>query len=223
MSDTKEAAALVIRNFAMLEDVWKVYGETVGPDVFKEIDNTIMDWISDAEWAGESNLWDEDEGWFAPLKWKKLVQMNDPDENDEEWYAYYAWSFVKNGKMYHDFESDLYYWLSPFLGIGPYQAGFYLQVEFKKFGYQTKNMWKKYLQEHELSEKIRQSGFIQLNDGTWFLPWKLDANALADAYLTDTIVDALQPLYEALEKIQYVHPLFEKVLEDAKQKANNTL
>lgn len=211
MSDKKEAAAIVMRNFAMLEDVWKVYTEIVGPDVFTEVDKVISSWISDSEWAGESKLWDDDEMWFAPSSWQRLDKNKDYEETDD-YDAYYSWTFVKEGKIYDG--SDGIYWISPFFGVGQFQVGFYLNVEFRNLGYQKKNMWKKFLQEHDLSEKIRELGFIQLNDGTWFLPWKLDANLLADAYLSDTLVDALQPLALSLEKIKVAHPLFEKVIED---------
>jgi len=211
MSDNKEAAALVMRNIAMLEDVTKVYNEMVGPDFCEEVDRIISGWISDSEWAGESKLWDDDEMWFAPSSWQRLDKNKDYEES-EDYDAYYSWTFVKDGKM-HD-EIDDFYWISPFLGVGQFQVGFCLNVKFTNLGYQKKNMWKKFLQEHDLSEKIRELGFIQLNDGTWFLPWKLDANLLADAYLSDTLVDALQPLALALEKIKEAHPLFEKVIED---------
>ena len=220
MGDTKDATALIIRNFAMLEEVYKVYQDTIGPDVFAAIDNMIMEWISDSGWSGKSSFWDEQVCQFAPFEWKR------PSDNSEleisnEWIANYTWAFVKNAKIQRP-DDDLNYWISPFLGIGPYQVGFCLKVEFKYLGYQTNNLWKKFLQEHNLSEKIRTFKYIQLNDGTWFIPWRLNVTALSDAYLNDTLVDALQPLDDALKNIKSAHQLLVQVLKDGQNKVDKT-
>lgn len=66
--------------------------------------------------------------------------------------------------------------------------------------------------------KIELAGFqFEPSEGTWFLPWKLDAKLLAENYVSDSIEDALGPVREALEKIEAIHPLFVKIVEAAQQ------
>lgn len=65
---------------------------------------------------------------------------------------------------------------------------------------------------------IELAGFqFEAADGTWFLPWKLDAKLLAENYVSDSIEDALGPVQEALKTIETIHPVFEKIVEAAQQ------
>jgi hypothetical protein len=209
---TTDAHALIIKNFSMLEDINKVYMDKIGPDIFKELDRLIEDILKDNIWIGAANIWDDDDLWFTSTSWKTI-------DNNDEYKASYLFKFVKDGKI-TDTE-DYLFDLSPLLGIGATQAGFCFEVEREYIGNPKASDWKKFCQGHSLYNELSKIGFIQINNGNWFMPFKLNPDLLSEAYVTDTIVEALSPIVAVLNKIQEAHPLFEQLLADAEKKYSN--
>ena len=210
---TTEAHCLIIKNFAMLEGVQKEYMEKIGPAIYKEIDKLVENIIKTEQWIGGSDFWGDEDPWLTSTNLKTI-------ENDdtEEFKATYKLTFIKDGKTSND--CDYYYHISPLLGISATQAGFCFEVERTKIGNPKASDWKKFGQAHPLYNELSKRGFIQINNGNWFIPFKLDPNILAEAYATDTIGDALLPIADVLDKIQKAHPLFEQLLSDAEKKYN---
>jgi len=215
MSD-RNAHSLIIKSLSIIEDVHREYREKVGPDIYEEIDKVIKEFIESSDWTGEANFWEKASFWVAPSYWKA-----DDIEDSDEFVAWYCFDFVNDSKSTLSSSSEGYiFHLSPLLGIGATQAGLSFTVNRKYIGSPKASDWKKFGQSHRHYTELSKIGFIQLNSGNWFIPFKLDSDLLADAYVTGTIVDALQPIVDVLQKIKDSHTLFEQVLADSKENFN---
>lgn len=209
----KEAGSLIIKSIAIFEDVCKEYDAKIGPDIYGEISKLVATLIQSNQWAGTADLWNEDDLWFAPFEWKTAE-----NEEDEGFKASYNFDLIKNSKSTS--HEDYIFHISPILGIGSTQAGFTFNLERKNIGNPKAGDLKKFCQSHFLYNELSERGFMQINNGDWFIPFKLDPDALADAYANDTIVDALQPIVDVLVTIQDAHTLFMQLLDDVEAKYN---
>lgn len=205
---TLEAHNLIIKNASMLEDVFTEYSKVITPAVISEIDKLVEEFARSKGWSGVFGYLNDETIWFAPANWKN----NDTEESDE--VAYYYLTLVKDN---NETGNDDVFTLSPFLGIVDTQAGFCFKVERKDVGNPKASEWKKFCQNHPLYIEVNKIGFNYLNSGSWFIPFNLNSDVLAESYCSENTVDALQPISEALSKISEAHALFDQILTDAKE------
>ncbi|MBU5638733.1 hypothetical protein KOM00_18570 [Geomonas sp. Red69] len=203
---SKEAGSLIIKSMFVFEEVFREYLDSVGPAVYSEISALIEKPAQHEKWTGSFDLWEEDEVWFAPLEWAE-------DGTKEDFKAYYCLDYINDGKVLDEY----LYHISPILGITATQAGFSFALERKYIGNPKVGDLKKFCQNHRNYDSLIGIGFRQTSNGKLFIPFKVDATALADAYANDTIVDALQPIADALEKLRNAHPLFAELVADAER------
>jgi len=206
-----EAHSLIIKSMSMLEDVINEYNETFEPKFFPELDKIVEDFVKLQEWTGSYNILEKGIE-FAPDRWKI-----DNTEDSVKLASYFVVSVKDNIET--NWGNEYTFFLSQFLGIGATQSGFSFEVERKYIGNPKLGEWKKFCQNHPLYTEIGTKGFYYLNSGSWFIPFKIDSDNLAESYCAGNTVDALQPVSEALDKIKDAHHLFDQVLADAK--ANN--
>jgi hypothetical protein len=196
----KQAAALIFENIAMLEDAMKLANGELGEIVFAAIDEKISRWRRDMGWEGESALWTDESSYFGPAEWR----VGSGDE--EAWTATYYISW-------DDPDGESY--LTLLLGARQGRMGLEFAVEYKDVLEMKKTQWRKLAHAHnEQHPDIEGAGFqYDAKEGAWFLPWKIDAQHLAEAYANDAIEDALQPLGEALDRIKSVHAAFMELVD----------
>lgn len=203
-----EAHSLIIRNMSMLEDVINEYNETFEPKIFSELDKIVEDFVNLQKWTGLYNILEKGIE-FTPDNWKA-----DNTEDSVQLASYFLVSVKDNNET--SWDNEYTFFLSQFLGIGATQSGFSFEVERKNIGNPKVGEWKKFCQNHRHYEEIGKKGFQYLNSGSWFIPFKIDTDALAEAYCAGNTVDALLPVSEALDKIKDAHQLFDQILSDAK-------
>lgn len=201
--DNKQAAALVIENIAMLEEAKTLLDGEVTESIFEAIDQLIKNWSDETGWVGDYNFY-ERVTWFGPRQW----QLGKDIESSR--LASFWWDSC---------EVDDHWWLTMLLAAGTGRAGFRFQADRAQLPRAGKKVWKAFAsQMNQEHPDIELAGFqFEAADGTWFLPWKLDAKTLAENYVSDSIEDALGPVQEALKTIKAIHPVFEKIVEAALQ------
>lgn len=208
----KEAGALLIKNLCMLEDVATLHNETIGPDICSEINSIIKKFASHHDFNSEFNLWDDKIIWFSLKKWR--LGGNDSDEDLAGFYL----CFAANGKEIDFDKSDYNFFLSPFFGIGPVQAGFQFCLDINYLNNVKKSEWNKFCLDSPHILPLRASGFIPLKDGNLFLPFKLNSDLVSNAYINETLSDALEPIENALTVIENALPHFVGFVESGKAK-----
>jgi hypothetical protein len=204
--DNKQAAALVIENIAMLEEAKRLLEGEVTEKVFNALDQAVKAWVeSRNDWQGVFNCY-EDQQYFGIKDW--LYSAGSPEEGFFAWFAF----------DHNDLDSE--WWLTSVLGSRNSIIGFRFFIERSRLpATPGKKAWKSFAsQMNQDNPKIELAGFqFEPSEGTWFLPWKLDAKLLAENYVSDSIEDALDPVREALKKIEVIHPTFVKIVEAAQQ------
>lgn len=206
--DNKQAAALIIENIAMLEEANSLLEEELNESIFSTIDKLIKDWSDEAGWVGDYNF-SEGDTWFGPSQWQLGGDIDDGSR-----LASYWWS---------NSDTDNW-WLTMLLAAGAGRAGFRFEVDRAQLPRTGKRSWRAFaIQKNQEFSEIEKAGFqFEADEGTWFLPWKLDAKLLAENYVSDSIEDALGPVREALKKIEDIHPTFLKIVEAAQQQFGPT-
>jgi hypothetical protein len=197
----KEAAALVIENIAMLEDAMALANGELGEEVFAEIDRVIGHWADARGWKGKFSFWDDETSLWA-TEWVRT------GERGQEWIAWF--------QLAAEDPNEEETWLTLLLGARRGRIGFRF---FEKLG-AGRAAWKKNASTfHQAHPEIEKSGF-EYNDknGSWFLPFKVEAKALAEAYANDALDDVMEPLRDALERVGSVFPIFAELVEAGKRK-----
>ncbi len=201
MSD-KQAAFLIIENIAMLEEANRLLQGELSKNVFAAIDKTIQTWAKKMDWDGAFEFWTEKDFYFGPKQWQPS------SEQSEDWIGWFSIDAVNPDKEE---------WLTTLLAARQGEIGFKFTVDYVLFPNVGKRAWRAFAsqQNHEHPE-IEKAGFqFDPREGSWFLPWKIDAKRLAQAYVDDAIEDALGPLREALERIKDVDPTLATLVESA--------
>lgn len=204
MSQSYEPHRLVIQHLAVLESAPAVV-EEVEKRVFGAIDEKIKEWVeSQGDWEGVFDYPDE-ETTFKPQSWEK-------DEN-ESYLAYYTLGCETNDGYAHT--------LSPLLGVTPTNFGIWFSLltswitGMSGKGAKPGATWKKFLAEHFPKTKLSELNF-ELHGESLFLPIRIDAQALAEAY-PDSLDDALTPIDDALKRIEAAHPEIDALLKAAQE------
>ena len=206
----KAAEGLIIKNLSMLEAVMTAFHTKIGPEICGEICKLIEEWAKEQKFDNKFDLYEEEYFWLAPESWK---YRNEQDK--EAWIARYDFVLVEDGKEINYGNCAATYFLSPFINVGPVRSGIKFSIDHKAAKFSTLGLWKKFVQNHKSSNALMKLDFIPIDNGNWFITWGLDSIALADAYESENIADALGPISQILEKIQKAHPIFEKLISDA--------
>lgn len=206
--DNEEAAALIIRNIAMIEEANRLLQGDLSQKVFGAIDQTIQSWVEaleGLEWVGSFDFWNGRWGtYFGPEQWRA------GDEEAEHWIASFDLGAIG--------DNDEEEWLTALLAACQQRIGFRFSVDRSLLNVGIR-AWRAFASEkNQEYPEIEQAGFqFEPRKGTWFLPWQINADLLAESYVNDAIEDALGPLKEALEQIEFVYPAFVNLVESAQE------
>jgi hypothetical protein len=122
------------------------------------------------------------------------------------------------GVIYLTRHGRLPLWLTALLAARRQRIGFRFSVVRSLLNVRI-GAWRTFASEkNQECPEIEKRGFqFEPREGTWFLPWQINADLLAETYVSDAIEDALGPLKEALERIHVVYPIFVELVESAQQ------
>ena len=207
--NSNELHQLVIRNLAILEAAPKVVKE-IQITVFTAINSRIREWYEKRNWDGVADccVAKEDETIFHPRVWPK-----DEDGNYKAWYTFEATGY-----------DNYAHYLSALTGIAtsgdafPYEFGLWFVVDAKAITGQANKAWKDYLAEQvNLHPELEQAGFriFSGNKCSLYRPVRIDSELLAQSY--PDAGDALSPVDLALQSLEDVHPIIDKILKNALQ------
>jgi hypothetical protein len=180
-----ELDRLILKNLADLDvAAWHVCTE-LQPAVATAMDEIAKKFVREGEWAGLAD-WDGKGIWFAAEDWRK------PGEHTSD---NYKCQFTL-GQSFGQGESKDMYWLTQMLGIGDRALGLRWNRNDVK-----KKQWKSLvIQQQAILEKIRACGFeYQAAEGSFFLSFRVDQNALAQAAGDESLELALIPFTNALQ------------------------
>ena len=199
MNQNYEPHQLVIKHISVLETAPAIAIE-VEKKVFAAIDEKIKNWVeSQGNWEGVYNFIDE-ETTIKPILWEK-----------DEKQGYYSWySFgVEEAE-------EISYNLSPLLGVALVRYGLWFGVNASFVtsligrGTRPNIKWATYLAEIYPQTGLAKFGF-ELQSESLFLPILVDAQILADSY-PDSLDVALEPVDDALKKLENAHPQIDDLL-----------
>lgn len=208
MIESHEAHRLIIRNMRVLEEAPAVV-EEVTRAVFKRINEKVEQWV------------ETQEGWEA------IFSLNGYDDGGETTFQAASWGQTDDGTYLACLQfacrgERLWHWLSPLVGANEDAFGFFLKAlpvwitgNTGRKGARPGKTWTRYLADHlQNFPALIQCGF-GLEGGDVFLPVRLEAEELAEAY-PYSLDDALPPIDEALKKITDILPELDRLITSAK-------
>lgn len=184
---------LIIENIGDLDAgtrrLWEIEGL-----VADAIDTVKSDWAKKVGWEAGADDWANDDCTVALPAWRP---------SPEEWWACFElWYGDGDGEPGTLTDS---FWLTRLCGEGQGQIGFrFVQEEFGAVP------WRKFLREK--TTLLSGTRFILDDKPSFFLPFKVDKNALAIAVENEDIASALQPMRDALDYILEHHEKFDGLL-----------
>ena len=206
MNKAHQAGALILNNLKNFNESVVYFETVVAPSIEGGVDSCVSSFCGECNgWEGEYDLaGDYSNCWLAPEAWNTT-----PGEKNPVRKAWFEVSCI-NG--------DYDWWSSLFCGVGVRggEAGFMFRFQPKEFG--GKVNWKNFVKKQQsVVGEIEKLGFKNQNDGTFFLPVRLDASNLANTWDEAGKLqgddDCFQPVRDALEKIAKSVPLFDELMQ----------
>lgn len=201
----KEAFKLIVENIEMLDDACQLVANTFDEELFLAIYNVIKENISQ-HYDSESIFSIDDNNIdirFYPTSWNN--QHNKSKSNS---IGYFYFNFSSDEFN----ESGSYFRISPLFSNTKESIGLVFHVNML-----TKKD-KKTLITQDIHNELAKLGF-KFNKAyySFYLPIKpLNPQLVIENY-PDTLEDAMDPIREALETLKKAHPIFDKIVEDAKK------
>jgi hypothetical protein len=199
---------LVIQNLAVLEQA-PVVAEEVDDKVMRAIDRRVENWASSRpEWWVDAD-YDKDLCHFGPESWP-----HDPDDRKAYYYL---------GSTSEKDDEDYLYYVSALTGAVPIEFGIWFEVDAPWLtrrtgrGARPRAAWQEFLAAQLVGRQRLQSSGFRLLRGGLFLPVRLSADDLANAY-PDALDDALAPLDDALIKLEETHFEIDTIVKAATSK-----
>ena len=200
MSYTKEMCSYLLENKQLIEG--ESLTDYVEKMVFKTINTAISKRLGErTPWRTRFALVTEDEDGnddtiFAPLDWPKK-----PGNGDLVMFR--LW---ENDKDIND------YWLAHALGLNDGALCFDFWMDGRPIGpskYKVKQHMEAFLKENDA---LKKAGFQYHQRGTIFLPFTLDAKAVAQEF--PDLKKSLEPMATALETVLKLMPEFDKFVKN---------
>jgi len=204
MATDRKAGQLILSQLKMLNESIFLLEETIEPAILEGIDASVESFAEKHDWVGEYTLATDDDCWLAPKTW-----ISNPEDEDPEYKAWFAIDCI---------DGDKDYWVSLFCEAAAQggRAGFRFTINSDILG--GKNAWNAYAKKipQELISKLTELGFQNLGKGNFFLPVKLDSEALGNSFLEygkfSNDDDSFAPLLDAMEKLKKAAPIFDQII-----------
>jgi len=209
MADEFQAGKLILSDIGMFNEAMIVFRDVVEPAVLGAVEECVEAFAKVEQWVGGFDLAGDDENcWLAPPQWK--IEPDGGEIDAEMWFEISC----SNG------DDDSWAALLCNQGSSGGEVGFLFGADPDKFG--KKMAWNKSFKQINKTEldQVKKLGFkiIENGDGkqAFFLPFHLDAAALADIWGNDgefSDGDAcFEPVKKALEQLKLAVPLFNTIM-----------
>lgn len=215
-----QEAKLIIQNLNIIEQAHRLIIDKVQPKVFKAIAQLTQDQVESWNVATEGQYEYEDDIdiWFLDQAWKESALDTDNTINSSNLYAYYK--LLVFWKSEND-EIGNEHWLTSLFENNFEYMGFQFVIDSKQLAERPKKKdWNNFLlQWNQRIPELEKLGFkYDHTDMMWYLPIEsLNAEEVANNYESDTIVDALQPIENAMSILNQARPYFTQILNDGLQ------
>jgi hypothetical protein len=205
---TDELDALIIRNLCDLDAAAKRLEFDIEGRIGKVIDQIAEAWSQKQGWEGKFDFDLNTNLWVAPAEWKSAEGKADADAM----LGFFALWTGFGDDFDFEVEND-YFWLTRLCGAGRGKIGF--RWTYGKSLGATRPKWKRFVQPYV--ERIRKTAFTyEEGSGLFFMPIRIEVEALAASIVDDTIEVALQPFSAALNRLLAAKPEFDALLQGAK-------
>ena len=209
MTQNHTAGTLLFKQLKTFNESVVYFEQTLQPALLKAIQDCVEDFCSSGSgWHGHFDFPEESDCRLAPLHW--LI------EQGEEEVSFQKQTHKAIFKI-HCIEDNDDYWPALFCGVGTAggEAGFMFDCDGKAFG--GKNAWKRCVRQATSQlDQLAKLGFKDLGDGNFFLPVRLNTDALASTWEEsgkfDKDDDCFQPVRDALECIAKAAPVFDALM-----------
>lgn len=176
----RELGALIIRNIGDIEAALNHVHDHIDEKLLEAINLTTSSSLSDEGWYVEpiENL--KGTGWFAPATWCTEIEG---ERDSKLWFQVRA---------YPSFEAET--WLATITGNTPDGECLAITVEQNLYV----RDWKPIIADAEISNALRQLGFM-IDGNRVYLPLKVNADSLADAFVEDSLAEGFGDLSRVLK------------------------
>lgn len=209
MTQNHTAGTLLFKQLKTFNESVVYFEQTLQPALLKAIQDCVEDFCSSGSgWHGHFDFPEEFECRLAPLHW--LIEQGEEEVSFQKQThkTIFEINYIEDN---HD------YWPALFCGVGTAggQAGFMFDCDGKAFG--GKNAWKRCVRQATSQlDQLAKLGFKDLGDGNFFLPVRLNTDALASTWEEsgkfDKDDDCFQPVRDALECIAKAAPVFDALM-----------
>ena len=209
MTQNHTAGTLLFKQLKTFNESVVYFEQTLQPALLKAIQDCVEDFCSSGSgWHGHFDFPEESDCRLAPLHW--LI------EQGEEEVSFQKQTHKATFEIDYIEDNDDY-WLALFCGVGTAggEAGFMFDCDGKAFG--GKNAWKRCVRQATSQlDQLAKLGFKDLGDENFFLPVRLNTDALASTWEEsgkfDKDDDCFQPVRDALECIAKAAPVFDALM-----------
>ena len=209
MTQNHTAGTLLFKQLKTFNESVVYFEQTLQPALLKAIQDCVEDFCSSGSgWHGHFDFPEEFDCRLAPLHW--LI------EQGEEEVSFQKQTHKAIFKI-NSIEDNYDYWSALFCGVGTAcgEAGFMFDCDGKAFG--GKNAWKKCVRKATSQlDQLAKLGFKNQGNGNFFLPVRLNTDALASTWEEsgkfDKDDDCFQPVRDALECIAKAAPVFDALM-----------
>ena len=209
MTQNHTAGTLLFKQLKTFNESVVYFEQTLQPALLKAIQDCVEDFCSSGSgWHGHFDFPEEFDCRLAPLHW--LI------EQGEEEVSFQKQTHKATFEIDYIEDNDDY-WLALFCGVGTAggEAGFMFDCDVKVFG--GKHAWRRCVRQATSQlDQLAKLGFKDLGDENFFLPVRLNTDALASTWEEsgkfDKDDDCFQPVRDALECIAKAAPVFDALM-----------
>lgn len=210
MANDREAGALLFKQLETFVSSAAYFENVLSPSFCRGVGLCVEAFTEDNDgWEGSFDFAEDGSCWIAPENWKI---------GGEEGKS------IFQAKFHIDYDKgDDDYWEALFCDVATSggQAGFMFYVDdYKQYG--GKNAWKSCIKNNpDVVAKIVALGFKNMNNGSFFLPIRLDAEELAKTWGEsggfEKDDDCFLPARHAMEVISNSVTHFDKLMQGCKK------
>lgn len=209
MTQNHTAGTLLFKQLKTFNESVVYFEQTLQPALLKAIQDCVEDFCSSgSDWHGHFDFPKEDDCCLAPLHW--LIEQGEEEVSFQK-QTHKAIIYIDCSEDNDD------HWSALFCGVGTAggEAGFMFDCDGKAFG--GKNAWKKCVRQATSQlDQLAKLGFKNQGNGNFFLPVRLNTDALASTWEEsgkfDKDDDCFQPVRDALECIAKAAPVFDALM-----------
>ena len=207
MANGHQAGSLILNQLKTFNESVVYFEQILEPAIIDGINSCVDEFCNnDENWVGDFKFIEDDDCWLTPKHW--VIDQQNKKHIDSKALFYI-------GSINDNYD----YWTALFCNVGSNggEAGFIFKYDKKIFG--SSKAWNNYIKkEDKIMGKIISLGFINRDDGNFFLPVKLDLQLLANTWDESGEFtaedDCFQPIRDALDILAKSVPFFDTLMQN---------